>query len=68
MKDLGPLWQIEQQLEALIDSLDTCPDELRPMLETRISDRWSKNGAKEIHDDKARHGSRATVRQYTARR
>jgi len=30
MKDLGPRWKIEQELEALVDSLDTCPDELHP--------------------------------------
>jgi hypothetical protein len=38
MKDLGPLWQIEETLEALVDSLDGCPDELRPELEMRIAE------------------------------
>jgi hypothetical protein len=38
MKDLGPLWQIEETLEALVDSLDGCPDELRPELEARIAE------------------------------
>jgi hypothetical protein len=33
-----PLWTIERELEALVDSLDTCPDELRPELETRIAE------------------------------
>jgi hypothetical protein len=38
MKDLGPLWKIEQELEVLLDTLDVCPDEQRPQLEERISE------------------------------
>jgi hypothetical protein len=38
MTNLLPLWKIEQELEVLVDSLDTCPDELRPELEERISE------------------------------
>jgi hypothetical protein len=31
MNDLEPLWQIEEQLTALLDSIDTWPDDrLRP--------------------------------------
>jgi hypothetical protein len=37
MNDLAPLWQIEQELEALLDSAATCPDDLRPELEQRIA-------------------------------
>jgi hypothetical protein len=37
MMNLEPLWQISQELEALVDSLDTCPDELRPELEARVA-------------------------------
>jgi hypothetical protein len=37
MSDLAPLWQIEAELVALLDSLDTCPDELRPELEEQIA-------------------------------
>lgn len=36
MKDLAPLWQIEDELSAMLDSMDTCPEELRPELEARI--------------------------------
>ena len=38
MTNLLPLWKIEQELEVLVDSLDTCPDELRSELEERISE------------------------------
>jgi hypothetical protein len=38
MSDLMPLWQIERELEALVDSLELCPDELRPELEARIAE------------------------------
>jgi hypothetical protein len=34
---LEPLWKIEDELAALLDSLDTCPEELRPELEQRIT-------------------------------
>jgi len=37
MSALQPLWQIEDELQALLDSLDTCPDELREELEARIA-------------------------------
>jgi hypothetical protein len=37
MNDLMPLWQIEQELETLLDTLAGCPDELRPELEARIA-------------------------------
>jgi hypothetical protein len=33
-----PLWKIEEELEALVNSLDTCPEELRPELEARIAE------------------------------
>jgi hypothetical protein len=32
-----PLWKIEEELEALVNSTDTCPEELRPELEARIA-------------------------------
>jgi hypothetical protein len=38
MNELAPLWQIEQELEALLDSAATCPEELRPELEARIAE------------------------------
>ena len=37
MTSLQPLWQIEEDLAALLDSVDICPDELRPELEERIA-------------------------------
>jgi hypothetical protein len=37
MNDLAPLWEIERELEALLDSLDVCPPELVPELEARIA-------------------------------
>ena len=37
MKDLEPLWKIEDELTALVDSVDTCPDHLKPELEARIA-------------------------------
>jgi hypothetical protein len=37
MTNLQPLWHISQELETLIDSLDTCPDELLGELEARIA-------------------------------
>ena len=37
MTSLQPLWQIEDELAALLDSVDTCPDELREELEQRIA-------------------------------
>jgi hypothetical protein len=46
MTNLLPLWQIEDELAALIDSVDTCPEELRPELETRISEYLGAEAAK----------------------
>jgi hypothetical protein len=37
MKDLEPLWKIEDELTALIDSVDVCPPEQKPELEARIA-------------------------------
>ncbi len=34
---LQPLWNIEQELITLLDSVDTCPEELQPELQARIS-------------------------------
>ncbi len=33
---LAPLWEISEELTALLDSVDTCPDELQPELQARI--------------------------------
>ena len=44
--DLEPLWQIEDDLLALVDSLDGCPDELRAELEQRIAAYMAKESAK----------------------
>jgi hypothetical protein len=38
MSDLMPLWEIEKELEVLLDTLDVCPDEQRPQLEARITE------------------------------
>jgi hypothetical protein len=37
MNDLAPLWEIEETLRALVDSAETCPEELRAELEARIA-------------------------------
>ena len=37
MNALEPLWKIEAELEALLDSIDLCPEELRGELEERIA-------------------------------
>jgi hypothetical protein len=37
MNDLEPLWKIEEELRALVDSVETCPEELRAELEARIA-------------------------------
>jgi hypothetical protein len=37
MKNLIPLWKIEDELEALLNSIESCPDELKPELEQRIT-------------------------------
>ena len=46
MKDLEPLWQIEDELMALVDSVDTCPPELREELEAKIAEYVAKEAAK----------------------
>jgi hypothetical protein len=38
MTNVLPLWRIEEELEALVNSVDTCPEELRPELEARITE------------------------------
>lgn len=35
---LAPLWQIEETLRTLVDSVETCPDELRAELEAQIAE------------------------------
>jgi hypothetical protein len=35
--NLQPLWQISQELEALLDTLDVCPPEQQPEIEERIA-------------------------------
>jgi hypothetical protein len=37
MNNLEPLWQIEEELRALVDSAETCPEDLRAELEERIA-------------------------------
>ena len=37
INDLEPLWKIEDELRTLVDSLETCPEELRPELEAQIA-------------------------------
>jgi hypothetical protein len=37
MNELEPLWKIEDELQALLDSLDVCPEELKGELEQRIA-------------------------------
>jgi hypothetical protein len=44
--DLQPLWRIEDDLLALLDSVDTCPDELRAELERRIAEYVAREAAK----------------------
>lgn len=46
MTELEPLWTIEETLEALLDSVDTCPEELRPELEAKIAEYVAKEAAK----------------------
>jgi hypothetical protein len=38
MTSLQPLWQIEEELAALVDSVDTCPSGLLPELMGRIAE------------------------------
>lgn len=44
--DLEPLWQIEDELMALLDSVEVCPEELQPELEQRIAQYVRKEAAK----------------------
>ena len=37
LKDLEPLWKIEDELQALLDSDETCQDELRSELQARLA-------------------------------
>jgi hypothetical protein len=37
MTDLEPLWKIEEELAALVDSIETCPEDLKEELEARIA-------------------------------
>jgi Siphovirus Gp157 len=37
MSALEPLWKIEDELQTLVDSLDTCPEELKDELEQKIA-------------------------------
>jgi|SRR5215471_7384854 len=46
MTNLMPLWRIEEDLEALINSVDTCPPELQPELEARIEEYLAGEAAK----------------------
>jgi hypothetical protein len=43
---LGPLWAIEEELTALLDSIETCPNELQPELQARIAEYMSREAAK----------------------
>jgi hypothetical protein len=43
---LEPLWAIEQELTALLDSIETCPAELQPELQTRIAEYLAREAAK----------------------
>jgi hypothetical protein len=41
-----PLWAIEEELTALLDSIATCPDELQPELQARIAEYMAREAAK----------------------
>jgi hypothetical protein len=43
---LQPLWAIEAELTALLDSIGTCPDELQPELQARIQEYTTREAAK----------------------
>lgn len=43
---LQPLWAIEEELTALLNSVETCPDELQPELQARIAEYLAKEAAK----------------------
>ena len=46
MINLQPLWKIEDELAALVDSIDTCPPEMRAELEARITEYVAGEAAK----------------------
>jgi hypothetical protein len=43
---LQPLWAIEEELEALLNCIETCPDELQPELQARIAEYLAREAAK----------------------
>ena len=43
---LQPLWQIEEELVALLDSIETCPDEFQPELQQRITEYLAREATK----------------------
>jgi hypothetical protein len=43
---LEPLWKIEDDLMALVESAEACPDDLRPELEARIAEYIAKEATK----------------------
>jgi hypothetical protein len=43
---LQPLWAIEEELTALLDSIETCPSELQPELQARIEEYLAREAAK----------------------
>lgn len=43
---LQPLWEIEEDLRALLDSIETCPEEFQPELQARIAEYLSREALK----------------------
>jgi hypothetical protein len=43
---LAPLWQISETLQALLESVATCPDDLKPELQAQIDNFLGKEAAK----------------------
>lgn len=43
---LQPLWSIEEELRALLDSIETCPEELQSELQSRIAEYLSREAVK----------------------
>ena len=43
---LQPLWVIDEELRALFDSIETCPDELQPELQARIAEYVAREAVK----------------------
>ena len=43
---LQPLWQIEEELVALLDSIETCPEEFQPELQQRITEYLAREATK----------------------